>query len=268
MSTPCPFSSNALQFSGTPAEQAKCLLRHVLPGGNVGNTPAQLPDALASRIGSPVDVTRAQLSAYIVRKSIAANEIGGSLDKPVSKTPDGKHALYFVIHDTSDELGQNSFPPNIDQASWAPNNLAARHDTANAHVFINRLGQSLTGHDYSVPWRATKREKDFNGALKGLFLHHELVQPRIKGSFSFAAVGPQPGFTDATLDRLALCYVAASVRAGIWLVPAFHCVLDTGIPDGHDDPQNFDLTAWSHAIAGIIDSAQRPATPTAAGAQT
>ena len=264
MSSACPFSSSTLQYSGTPLEQATCLLRQVLPGGNVANTSAQLPDTLASRVGQPVDVTRAQLTAYIAGKGINASEIGGSLDNPVSKTPAGKHALYFVIHDTSDEIAGNAFPPNINDATWTPNNLARRSDTSNAHIFINRLGQSLTGHDYSVGWRATKREQGFDGALKGLFLHHELVQPRIKGSFSFAAVGPQPGFTTVTLNRLALCYVAASVRAGGWLIPAFHCVIDTGIPDGHDDPQNFDLNAWCASLAQLIADAKAPVAATGA----
>ena len=38
----------------------------------------------------------------------------------------------------------------------------------------------LLAHDYSIPWRETKFEQaaEFGGALLGLFLHNELIQPR------------------------------------------------------------------------------------------
>lgn len=52
---------------------------------------------------------------------------------------------------------------------------------------------------------------------------------------------PRPGLTQEQYYRLALLYIAASSRARAWLIPAFHAVLDQGIFDGHDDPQNFDL---------------------------
>lgn len=256
MNTPCPFSAAALQFAGTALEQAQCLLRRVKVVGNIDDTPAQLPTVLASRVGNAVDIAAASLNAYLSAKGIDTADIGGALNGPVSTTAAGKKALYFVIHDTSDEV--RAFPNNINDASWPPNNLANRSIAA-AHVFINRVGQSATGHNYSVAWRATKREQQLGGALKGLFLHHELIQPRIKGGFGFHAVGPQPGFTTATLDRLALCYIAASIRRGSWMIPAFHCVLDTGIPDGHDDPQNFDLFQWGGAIEKIINEIATPA---------
>ena len=263
MNKPCSFSNANLQFTGTPAEQAGCLLRRVLVGGNVGDTATPVPQLLLDRVGKQVDFTRQQLEAYLTLKGISARDIGGALDREVSATSNGTKALYFVIHDTSDELSQNNFPPNINEASWGPNNLDKR-DTSSAHVFINRLGQSATGHNYSQAWRATKREK--NVALKGLFLHHELVQPRIKGAFKFHAVGPQPGFTAAQIERLALCYVAASLRRGSWLIPAFHCLLDLGISDGHDDPQNFDLFQWGGAIEKILADVKSTAVPTGVAA--
>lgn len=154
-----------------------------------------------------------------------------------------------MIHDTSDELKQNSFPADINTATWSGNDFAT-HNTSSAHIFINRLGQSKTGHNYAQAWRATKREKKL--IMKGLFLHHENIQPRIKGAFKFAAVGPDPGFTAAQLERLAVCYHVASLRAGNWLIPAFHCCLDLGISDGHDDPQNFDLFQWAAAVEKVL----------------
>jgi hypothetical protein len=246
---PCSFSKVRLQFNGTPAEQAACLLRRVRVGGNVDNTSSPIPQLLLDRVGVPIDFSRSQLEAYLTRKAISAREIGGSLDKSVSRTSRGTPALYFVIHDTSDALRNRTFPPTINKASWGGNNLEKR-PTSSAHVFINRAGQSKTGHNYSQAWRATKREKDI--ALKGLFLHHELVQPRIKGTFKYAAVAPTPGFTAKQIERLALCYIAASLRRKSWLIPAFHCVLDLGISDAHDDPQHFDIFQWAGAIEKIL----------------
>jgi hypothetical protein len=251
MTTACKFSSAELHFVGSPLEQAQCLLRTVPVGGDVGDARADIPEVLKIRVGKPIDFTHAELDAYLASKGIAPHEIGGVLDQKISSTPRGTRALYFVIHDTSDELSGERFPADINEQSWRPNNLSQR-DIKSAHIFINRLGQSATGHDYSIAWRATKREKDFRGALKGLFLHHELVQPRIKGGHSFHAVGPQPGFTAASLERLAVCYLAASLRKGAWLIPAFHCVLDLELPGGHDDPQNFDLVKWCSAIEKVL----------------
>ena len=255
MTSPCQFSSTTQLFSGSPVDQARCLLRPVRIGGNVDDTPGQLPDKLLSIAGQPVGVSRGQLESYLTFKGISAADIGGRLTGNVSVTPLGNKASYFVIHDTSDEVSGNAFPTTINTAAWTGNDLA-RRTTTSAHVFINRLGQSVTGHDYAVGWRATKRERD--PAMKGLFLHHELIQPRIKGGFRFHAVAPQPGFTQATYERLALCYLAAAVRRGQFLVPAFHCVLDIGIDDGHDDPQNFDLFQWGGALERLLSEISNP----------
>jgi hypothetical protein len=260
MNKPCPFSDAGLHFTGTPAEQARCLLRKVKVGGNVDDAPTPVPQLILDLVGKPVEVTRDQLAGYLARKGIAAADIGGPLSDGVSATSSGAKALYFMIHDTSDDVGANSFPANINAATWPPNDLAHRK-TSSAHVFINRLGQSHTGHPYSQECHATKRE--FNVKLHGLFLHHELVQPRIKGSFHFAAVGPEPGFTPAQIERLAVCYVAASLRRGSWLIPAFHCVLDLGIPDGHDDPQNFELSQWAAALGQVLSDVTQAAAPVA-----
>ena len=62
-------------------------------GGNVNDTPATLPNALSIRIGKPVEFNRSQLDTYLAFKGIAARDIGGALDGPVSTTPGGKKAL-------------------------------------------------------------------------------------------------------------------------------------------------------------------------------
>lgn len=66
---------------------------------------------------------------------------------------------------------------------------------------------------------------------KGLFLNVEQVQPRRSDQNASAnndALAPIPDFTDIQLDRLALVYVAASVRCGKWLIPVFHASVDAG----------------------------------------
>ena len=158
--------------------------------------------------------------------------------------------------------------PNFRTAPWPAdidtdreiNNLA-RYECANgierAHVFINRGGDILYAHDFSVPWRATKFEtaKNFGPALKGLFLHVEMIQPRraLKGygrGNDFLA--PTPGFSQAQYDSLALIYTVASRRAGFWMIPAFHSVLDEGIRNKHDDPQNFELAQFAQSLDALV----------------
>lgn len=83
----------------------------------------------------------------------------------------------------------------------------------------------------------------------------ELIQPRRRdpsGGANNDAFAPEPGFTAKQLDRLALLYVAASVRRGRWLLPAFHAAVDAGIPDAHDDPQNFDLGGWLASVQRLV----------------
>jgi TonB family protein len=125
------------------------------------------------------------------------------------------------------------------------------------------------GHDYSVAWRATKFEKaaEFGGALQGLFLHNELIQPRgsVPGHRNDART-PDPAFTPAQYDRLALVYVIASVRAERWLVPAFHAAIDAQIPDGHDDPLNFDIDSFARSLDSLMVTLGRPAALITSGA--
>ena len=136
-----------------------------------------------------------------------------------------------------------------------------------------------------MPWRATKFERalNFNGRLKGLFLHAEMIQPRrrewgewrlvrfrrhghhrTRRSRRSLIVAPLPGFTQAQYDRLALVYTIASVRAGAWLIPAFHAVIDNALPNGHDDPQNFDLAAFAGSLERLLDDLHGRGQPRAA----
>ncbi|MES2899525.1 MAG: hypothetical protein V4723_07340 [Pseudomonadota bacterium] len=252
----CPFQSSQLAFEGSAVEQASCLLRPVGISAKVPTAPVSLPDGLAAIVGMKTDLSVDAVRAYLKTENVNENDVGGPLSGAVSHANAGQSsapmARYFVIHDTSTEISEASFPDNN---SKDINQLAKyiKPDSV-AHVFVNRRGESMTGHDFKVPWRATKLEsKQLGTAAKGLFLHIELVQPRrtdkSKSSQKFA-VAPVPGFTDAQYRRLALLFTIASVRAGTWLVPAYHAVLDVDL-QGHDDPQHFDLQKFATALGAV-----------------
>lgn len=211
-----------------------------------------------------MNLTSRQLSRNLQTNGIAAADIGGDVAAPVSRTSENLPALYFVIHDTSSpEYNSDPFGPEIDQPDSRVNRLA-RHragDSSVAHVFINRLGASTTAQPYQVPWRATRTERCVVGPTsRGRFLHHELIQPRRTSGRRHQNDEPPPiAITPAQLDRLALIYVAASVRAGRWLIPAFHGTIDENLPGGHDDPQGFELEHWVRTVERIAAAVSRTA---------
>jgi len=138
-----------------------------------------------------------------------------------------------------------------------------------ANVFISPTGELLVGHDYSIAWRETKFEQatEFGGALQRLFLHNELIQPRGSAPrHRNDARTPDPAFTTAQYDRLALVYVVASVRAERWLVPAFHAAIDADIPNGHDDSLNFDIDSFARSLDSLMVTLGSPAALITSGA--
>lgn len=252
----CSFAPDTLQFAGSPAEQASCLLRPVKKWGVVDASPAALPPSLSSLVGTPVPP---ELRARLQPSAALPGDVGGKLQDELSHARGGdaaaSQARYFVIHDTSSPWLADApdFPPDDAPAINALQQFAGAN--AVAHVFVNRIGQTLLGHDFSVPWRATKFETQTVGApAKGLFLHIELLQPRRRdpaGGAKNDAIAPTPGFTAAQYRKLALLYTAASARSGQWLIPAFHAALDEGVNDAHDDPQNFDMPAFAAALTAL-----------------
>ncbi|HEX8263200.1 MAG TPA: hypothetical protein VF547_10035 [Allosphingosinicella sp.] len=264
----CGFSAANRSFRGTPAQQAECLTRAVGRGAAIG-APTLTP-FLRERVGQPTNVTRARLAAYLAELHVDPGRLGGPLADPVS-------ARYFIIHDTSTPNcsaadfstqlcpARGIMPPNRDTAEWAaiakffghpkpfPNRLA--------HAFTNRVGDSITEVPFDAHISTTKFEGCSDSAAKQrLFIGIENIQPRIgapavpaPGKKANDLVAPVPGFTTAQYRRLALLYVTASVREGRWLIPAFHAVLDSRYADGHDDPQNFDVPAFSDAVRAHLD---------------
>lgn len=266
--TPCEFDDARLSYRGTPQEQARCLLRPVLIGGQLGATLKSLPAPLDKLIGKPLNVKPGALKTYLEQEGIREADIGGSLSDPVSRAnatdANAPLAGYFVIHDVSTPNYLNdAFPPDINEASWVWNDLNQKWIKRKVtHVFISRTGESVTAVDFKTelpdPHHGTKFARDhLRNRAKGLYLHVELVQPRRRdpqGSSNNDRFAPMPGFTDVQLRRLALVYIAASVRRGEWLIPAFHASVDAGIPDAHDDPQNFDTARWATQLAALLKS--------------
>jgi len=259
---PCGFDVATLAFAGDALVQARCLLRPVGAGGRLPAAPAELPVALAALVGRPVGELRSRLARYLALHDIADAAIGGALDEPLSRArdddPAAPAARYFVIHDTSTPwLG--------DAAAFPPDDAPALNDLARfagpeavAHVFVDRRGRTLQGHDFRVPWRATRLEtRQVGTAARGLFLHVELAQPRRRdpaGAPGNDSVAPLPGFTDAQYAQLALLYAAASARRGDWLIPAFHAAIDEGIAGAHDDPQHFEIARFADAVQRLREA--------------
>jgi hypothetical protein len=258
----CSFDPETLSFAGTPVEQAMCLMRGMDATRNLGPPLQSLPAALASRIGERTGLpSREALSGFLSRQNLEW-DFAAYLWQPLSRAhdndPDAPMARYFVIHDTSGPyFGRRSFPDDINEDPKINNlkNFICSDGWGRAHIVVNRSGEMLVAHDYSIAWRETKFEQaaEFGGALQGLFLHNELIQPRRAGARGGDGHSPDPAFSPAQYDRIALLYTIASVRAGQWLIPAFHSALDADIPDGHDDPLNFDIQSFAGSLDKIVD---------------
>lgn len=257
------FDTTTASFGGSKSEQARLLLRPVLQYGHLGAELDTLPPLLDSLMEGRIAIGRSTFQAWLASDSTNVEDLGGPADSVLSCNQRGDTAKYFVIHDTStpwygDPTAIGSrFPSNIDSSSWKYNQLPLLALNKKAHVFVSRTGNSVTAHDFATPWRSTKLELKVlpDSISKGLFLHIELVQPRMRDSTGSAkndAISPDPGFTRPQYRRLALLYVAAHVRRGDWLVPAFHAVLDEGIKNAHDDPQGFDLEVWCEELGILI----------------
>lgn len=233
------------------SQEMGCLLKPVQRYGHLGAALSEMPSPLNELVGKPMRISKIAFRRYLNQRGIQDTQLGGSLDAPLSRTLRGESAKYFVIHDTSTPLPRfMSFPNTINTSAWSGNNLANYGNSA--HVFINRLGESVTKVPFERGKGSTKYEVYYHPQLIGLFLHIELVQPRRVNHRGSDAEAPEQGFTDWQLDRLALAYIAASLRKGTWLFPTYHAVVDAGLKNAHDDPQNFDLSLWANRLKRII----------------
>ncbi len=256
----CRFDRDTLTFAGTPLEQATCLLRKIELGAVRTSQP--LPPIIAdlmARTDPPSEsMKQAALAAFPQPyRDYAALHAAD----PVSHTEAGLPLQYFVIHDTSEPFYANDpFPKHLNR-DWKVNSFASYigKDFAPepvAHIFLNRVGQIWAGHEFAQPWRATKLESRVVGATaRGRFVHIETVQPRrfLPGATSRGQTyGPKPGFTPEQYRMLAALYVYVSARAGRWLIPAQHNTIDAGIPEAHDDPQNFEMKRFARELERLV----------------
>jgi N-acetylmuramoyl-L-alanine amidase len=259
----CRFDRNSLTFAGTASEQAACLMRKVkLLGEKEAQPLPPILRVLLESTGAPTSAHKSVATAAFP-EPYRAYAIEHA-ERPVSQTAAGLPALYFVIHDTSTPFyGAGRFPRHLDRDHQI-NDFTAYMDGTFAerpvaHIFLSRFGQIWAGHDFSECWRATKLESYVVGpAARGRFVHIELIQPRrFMAGYSDRrhTQGPKPGFSDAQYRQLAALYVYASARAGRWLIPAQHATLDAGIPDAHDDPQNFELEKFAAALEQLVSAA-------------
>jgi hypothetical protein len=265
----CVFDPASMSFQGEPAEQARCLMRGMDQSRNLGPPLEHLPAALAGRVGTDTGLPSREALSTLLSKLDLEWVFATYLWQPIARAsdndPNAPMARYFVIHDTSSpNFGHRSFPEEIDGGARLNNlnSFKCSDGWGKAHVVINRAGDMLLNHELSIPWRETKFEQaaNFSGALKGLFLHVELIQPRRSagGRGYNDAQSPNPPFTAAQYDRLALLYVIASVRSNRWLIPAYHAALDADIRNGHDDPLNFDAESFANSIAKLVDTLNAP----------
>ncbi|HEV7645349.1 MAG TPA: hypothetical protein VGO50_15510 [Pyrinomonadaceae bacterium] len=261
---PCPYDPQTLQFTGTPPEQARCLLRPNKIGGVLAEPLDNLPKPLEKLIGQKVEIKKEKLERYLLAYESPELILGGAIKDPLSvgTLPSGEKlpALYFIIHDTSSPyLADEEFPTVMDYNSWTGNILDQWLKQPVAHVFVNRAGHSITICPFSETVKSgwgTKFSRDFQKAEgKGLQLHIELVQPRRRspgGPPQNDLIAPVPGFTQRQYERLALLYVCASFRRGTWMVPSYHSAIDAGIKGAHDDPQNFELENFAEKLNALL----------------
>jgi hypothetical protein len=261
--TSCGWDNSTLSYRGTDAEQTICLLRKVEIGGRLRNQ--SIPAGLLSRVGRAYAPAEGEIERAIdLLPPAQRSHFREGRARPVSATSAGHPARYFVIHDTSTPyLRDLPFPADLDGDARINRLTGYLGPNAKAHYFVNRRGEIGVGHDFAVPWRATKVELRVAGApSRGRFLHIELVQPRRRdpaaGGPDNDRLAPQPGFSDRQYRVLAALYVLASARARRWLIPGFHAAIDAGIPGAHDDPQNFDIARFAAEVDSVLAG---PASP-------
>ena len=270
----CGFSFDTLRFQGSDMEQALCLLRPSLGQGERGPKITTLPKPFDELVGRSTTPAVGLLREYLKQLEIPEDAVGGNLDGAVigsdvgdSQKPKVIPAAYFVIHDTSspDKIPPGKMPADINSKSWKYNDIwdeevyDVNKFPLQVNLIIGRLGSSRTLNDFgkrrvkaATALESSKPNYGFTveqmSRAKGVFLHVENVMPRQLGPacpVKDGCYGPNPTLTDAQYERLALVYIAASVRAKRWLIPAYH----VNIHNDHDDPLGFDLAKWAGIIA-------------------
>lgn len=252
--TKCYWDSGTMQFSGDSIQQALCLTPPVRASGIVGKLEEGLPSTLDELVGRDFDFTREAVEAYVYEHGLNEKELGGALGLRVSRAR-GESALFFVVHDSDGpDFGTRTFSPDINVSAHI-NDL--RQFGRRWHVLIGRDGASTTLIDFFQPLRSTYFEaRDAGAKAKGRFLHVGLIQPvrkNIDNADTSSSLIPEPAYTKEQYRRLAQVYVAASSRAGRWLIPAYAAQLNKygQAPVFMGGPKGFDLALWAKALRDV-----------------
>jgi hypothetical protein len=75
----CPFDST------DENRLARCLIRPVARGGNVGQAPDPLPGVLGDLVGKPMNVDSVKLRKHLTDSGISESEIGGTINQDLTK---------------------------------------------------------------------------------------------------------------------------------------------------------------------------------------
>lgn len=206
----CAFDRASLSFAGSAREQANCLLRHVAIGGQA--EAQAVPDALLDRVGTAFAPRRSRLRAVVRGMAPdAARDLLNHLHRPLSRTEAGVPAAYFVIHDTSTPyLGEAEFPVDLDGDARVNDFAPYRAAEPVAHLFVNRRGEVVVGHDVGEGWRAPNLSRGSSAC------------PRADGSFmsnwsNRAAAIPPTSTPPTTASRPIRDSAKRSI--GRWLQP-------------------------------------------------
>lgn len=168
---------------------------------------------------------------------------------------------YFVIHDVTPIGKAHMYTPGrvfsptheqfFDELVTTEEDLLTWRFGGRLHVYVNRSGASLTNSNPSLARTVlSTRISTYFDPSKVLHVGLLSALRRLDiEAWNSEEIKRKSIFTKAQMDRLALIYVAASVQAGQWLVPAFH----SNIESYPKCPTNFDLELWDQSLRGTID---------------
>ena len=231
---PCGFDPTTMSFQGEPAEQAKCLMRGMDQSRNLAPPVESLPPAAyrprrhrtrpAQPRGAEHIPVQARSGMGFRRLSVDA---GVARQRQRSGRADGalfRHSRHQRAEFRPPLLSRRRRWRLQDQQSRPSSNARTAGERRMSSSTVPAACCSITSCPFPGARPNSSRRRISAGALKGLFLHVELIQPRRAAGHGRRndAQSPTPAFTTAQYDRLALLYVIASVRASRWLIPAYH----------------------------------------------
>src|SRR5215204_186842 len=190
------------------------------------------------------------------------NEVMGNVNNAVA-------ARFLVIHDRA-----------ADNVIFNRANITASQ--RGVHLFMDHMSNFFRQNDYDQPGHATKFERALGNTTDPRFLQDNLwpanipafqnrgVQPNhfIHVEMTATTVGERirsdpnrdPGYTRKQVLALALAYVTASLRRGLFLTVTVHREVDRGLNEiqgnnfrfAHSDPRNFEISAFYRTVNEVL----------------